>query len=134
MLCQVVAEMFGNQPTQDNSVGMKIFVSCCRDVWDNLANNPADPKRHHRTELEKSYLSKYTAIPSYLESAVAVNQRPKNPYSAQRNSMFTFEDATRLEFDEPADLHATQFIEENEDNYEDMACVTKKGGSANTGL
>lgn len=52
--------------------------------------------------------------------------------AAQQNNMFSFEDVTGLEFEELAEPHEAQFVEESienqEDNNEDMACVPEEGG------
>ncbi|GJQ79360.1 hypothetical protein Trydic_g16221 [Trypoxylus dichotomus] len=51
--------------------------------------------------------------------------------ATQQSSMFAFEDVTGSEFDEPAEPHDAQFVEESaenkENNYEDMICVLKEG-------
>ncbi|GJQ69110.1 hypothetical protein Trydic_g2700 [Trypoxylus dichotomus] len=53
--------------------------------------------------------------------------------SAQQYALFSFQDVTALEFEELAEPHEAQFVEETaedeEDNYEDIACVSEEGGS-----
>ncbi|GJQ71993.1 hypothetical protein Trydic_g3097 [Trypoxylus dichotomus] len=53
--------------------------------------------------------------------------------SAQQDAMFSFQDVTALEFEELSEPHEAQFVEETaedeEDNYEDIACVPEEGGS-----
>ncbi|GJQ79376.1 hypothetical protein Trydic_g16235 [Trypoxylus dichotomus] len=52
---------------------------------------------------------------------------------AQQDAIFSFQDVTALEFEELAEPHEAQFVEETvedeEDNYEDIACLPEEGGS-----
>ncbi|GJQ75401.1 hypothetical protein Trydic_g23575 [Trypoxylus dichotomus] len=51
--------------------------------------------------------------------------------SAQQDAMFSFQDVTALEFEELAEPHEPQFVEETaeeeKDSYEDIACVPEEG-------
>ncbi|GJQ70578.1 hypothetical protein Trydic_g22977 [Trypoxylus dichotomus] len=50
--------------------------------------------------------------------------------SAQQDAMFSFHDVTALEFEELAEPHEAQFMEETaEDNYEGIACVPEEEAS-----
>ncbi|GJQ66087.1 hypothetical protein Trydic_g5768 [Trypoxylus dichotomus] len=53
--------------------------------------------------------------------------------SAQQDAMFSFQDVTALQFEELAEPHKAQFVEgtaeDEEDNYEDIACVPEEEDS-----
>lgn len=53
--------------------------------------------------------------------------------SAQQDAMFSFQDVTGLKFEELTEPHEAQFAEETaedeEDNYEDVACVPEERAS-----
>ncbi|GJQ70154.1 hypothetical protein Trydic_g22617 [Trypoxylus dichotomus] len=51
--------------------------------------------------------------------------------SAQQDAMFSIQDVTAFGFEELAEPQEAQFVEEtaeDEDNYEDIACVPEEGG------